>query len=56
MKVVKVLGSERVYLMDDGSKIPFGELGKTRPVVGKPVFEKPKKKRKYKRKKKVIEE
>lgn len=26
MKIVKILGSEKCYLMEDGSKVPFGEF------------------------------
>jgi len=28
MEVVRVLGSERCYLMDDGTKVPFAERDK----------------------------
>jgi hypothetical protein len=65
MKIIKVLGSERVYLMEDGSKRPF-KLDILSEVDAPPVEtvtideaievleQKPKKKRKYKRKKKEL--
>ena len=27
-KIIRVLGSEKCYLMDDGTKVPFAEKGK----------------------------
>jgi len=53
MKVVRVLGSEGVYLLENGDKIPFGEL-RNLTVAPKEVaveVEKPKKKRKKRKKK-----
>jgi hypothetical protein len=35
MDVVKVLGSERCYLMSDGSKVPFSERDKIFGKKGK---------------------
>ena len=57
MKIVKVLGSERMYLMDDGSKRPFkGDKPETVTIEEaiEVLEQKPKKKRTYKRKKKEV--
>lgn len=62
MKVLKVLGSERMYLMSDGSKISFDDKEKIFKKIETVTIEeaievleqKPKNKRKYKRKKKEV--
>jgi hypothetical protein len=57
MKIIKVLGSKRMYLMDDGSKRPFKSDIKKETVTIDDAIEvleqKPKKKRKRRKKKEV---
>jgi hypothetical protein len=51
-KIKRVLGSEGVYLMDDGSKVPFGEKSSIIQMNKKIVIiDKPKVKKRRKRKK-----
>ena len=56
MKVIRTLGSERVYLFEDGEKVPFGDKArfKQKRAGNKIVDIKPeeKKPRKWGRKKK----
>jgi len=49
MKIIKMLGNEKCYLMEDGSKIPFEQIKASRPVAAKIDIVK---KKTYKRKKK----
>jgi hypothetical protein len=51
MKVLKVLGTEKCYLMDTGEKVPFADIKEYVKNRKQAVIDKPKK-RKYTRKKK----